>query len=61
MNMTAFEKHLGRPMKQSEMADEVEFYVSRILTKEQMEKRKKLFKTYKPKQLQLWDYLEQQY
>lgn len=53
--MTLYEQHIGRLTTKADLPAEVEFYVSRILTKEQMEKRKKfLSHNKKPKQLTLF-------
>jgi len=53
--MTLFERHLGRPMHPSEGIDEREFYVARLFTKKEMEKRWKKIGYKKPiaKQLEI--------
>lgn len=51
--MTLFEKHLGRKMKRSDKACEIEFYVSLVLTKEDLINRERLINKNKPKQLKL--------
>ena len=54
--MTLFERHLGRLMHPSEGIDEREFYVARLFTKKEMEKRwKKIaYERPVPKQLELF-------
>lgn len=56
MNMTAFEKHLGRPMVKGEEEHEREWYVAKLYTKKQMEARWKKIGYIKPvpKQLTLF-------
>lgn len=52
--MTLYEQYIGRTTTKSDLTPEREWYVSRILTKEQMERRSKLGKKVKPKQLKLF-------
>lgn len=52
--MTLYEKHLGRPSTKEDMLGEREWYVSRVLSKQEMDDRRKLMKTVKPKQLRLF-------
>lgn len=52
--MTLYEQHIGRTTTKSDLIPEREFYIGRILTKEQMERRNKLGKKEKPKQLALF-------
>lgn len=58
--MTLYEQHIGRRTTKADLIPEREFYVSLILTKEQMERRSKLGKKQQFKQTTLWDYLQQQ-
>lgn len=39
--MSLFEKYLGRKVTSADKQDEIEFYVRRVLTKEQLISRKK--------------------
>lgn len=50
--MTAFEIHLGRPIRPSERITEREWYIKQCLTKEQQLSRQKLIRG-EPKQTQL--------
>lgn len=51
--MTKFEIYLGRPMLSSEGSKEIEFYVSKILSKQEMNRRERLVKKRKYEQLKL--------
>ncbi len=53
--MTAFEIYLGRHMKSSEGAKEIEFYISKILNKQEIERRERLVKKKKYEQLSLFE------
>lgn len=52
--MTLYEQHIGRRTTKADLIPEREFYIGRILTKEQMERRKELGTKVKPKQLRLF-------
>lgn len=52
--MTAFEKHLGRTMLPHEVIKEREWYISQVLSPEQLKKRRELMKEETPKQLSLF-------
>lgn len=52
--MTLFEKHLGRHMLPSEKIYEREWYVSQVLSPEQLKKRRELMNKETPKQLSLF-------
>lgn len=51
--MTAFEKHLGRSMLPTEGNAEREWYISQVLSPDEIKKRALLVKREKPKQLKL--------
>lgn len=51
--MTSFEQHIGRPMKPTEGNTEREWYISQVLSPDEIKKRALLVKREKPKQLKL--------
>lgn len=51
--MTLFEIHLGRKIKPSDKQYEIMWYVSKVLTKQELIEREKMVKRNKPKQLTL--------
>lgn len=53
--MTLYEKHIGRLTTKADLLAERDWYVSRVLSKEQMERRSRLVKVKNPVQLSLFE------
>lgn len=53
--MTLYEQHIGRLTTKADLEHEREWYISRVLSKEHMERRSRLVKVRKPVQLSLFD------